>query len=128
MDSGVNGDSFLAPRLLPTPDETGDYQWPTFCSYQTRFPQIQNPNLTSTRSHTSYPNPHHALTMVLRRLSNRRQGTIRHRNLRRSPYSRRLRESLDIIREAVPHRRKPGVPSQDQLRTCTCQRSRMALA
>ncbi|CAK43735.1 uncharacterized protein An01g05680 [Aspergillus niger] len=29
MDSGPNGDSFLAPRMLPDPDEGGDYRWPT---------------------------------------------------------------------------------------------------
>ncbi|OJZ92488.1 hypothetical protein ASPFODRAFT_262558 [Aspergillus luchuensis CBS 106.47] len=29
MDSGPAGDSFLAPRMLPDPDEGGDYRWPT---------------------------------------------------------------------------------------------------
>ncbi|CEJ56648.1 hypothetical protein PMG11_02849 [Penicillium brasilianum] len=29
MDSGPGGDSFLAPRLLPNPDEGGDYRWPS---------------------------------------------------------------------------------------------------
>ncbi|EPS29627.1 hypothetical protein PDE_04577 [Penicillium oxalicum 114-2] len=29
MDSGPEGDSFLAPRLLPNPDEGGDYRWPS---------------------------------------------------------------------------------------------------
>ncbi|RAK74846.1 uncharacterized protein BO72DRAFT_190300 [Aspergillus fijiensis CBS 313.89] len=28
MDSGPQGDSFLAPRMLPDPDEGGDYRWP----------------------------------------------------------------------------------------------------
>ncbi|RJE22769.1 hypothetical protein PHISCL_04914 [Aspergillus sclerotialis] len=28
MDSGPSGDSFLAPRMLPDPDEGGDYRWP----------------------------------------------------------------------------------------------------
>lgn len=32
MDSGPNGDSFLAPRMLPDPDEGGDYRWPSACS------------------------------------------------------------------------------------------------
>lgn len=32
MDSGPNGDSFLAPRLLPDPDEGGDYRWPSSCT------------------------------------------------------------------------------------------------
>lgn len=31
MDSGPNGDSFLAPRMLPDPDEGGDYHWPSYC-------------------------------------------------------------------------------------------------
>lgn len=31
MDSGPNGDSFLAPRMLPDPDEVGDYHWPSYC-------------------------------------------------------------------------------------------------
>lgn len=31
MDSGPNGDSFLAPRMLPDPDEGGDYRWPSAC-------------------------------------------------------------------------------------------------
>ncbi|KAJ5493390.1 hypothetical protein N7539_002136 [Penicillium diatomitis] len=29
LDSGPDGDSFLAPRLLPNPDEGGDYRWPS---------------------------------------------------------------------------------------------------
>ncbi|KAF3387144.1 hypothetical protein F1880_001246 [Penicillium rolfsii] len=29
FDSGPGGDSFLAPRLLPNPDEDGDYRWPS---------------------------------------------------------------------------------------------------
>ncbi|KAJ5093133.1 hypothetical protein N7456_008994 [Penicillium angulare] len=37
MDSGADGDSFLAPRRLPTPDETGDYQWPTFFTHPIRI-------------------------------------------------------------------------------------------
>lgn len=32
MDSGPNGDSFLAPRMLPDPDEGGDYHWPSYCT------------------------------------------------------------------------------------------------
>lgn len=32
MDSGPNGDSFLAPRLLPDPEEGGDYRWPSSCT------------------------------------------------------------------------------------------------
>lgn len=31
FDSGPGGDSFLAPRLLPKPDEGGDYRWPSEC-------------------------------------------------------------------------------------------------
>jgi hypothetical protein len=31
FDSGPGGDSFLAPRLLPNPDEGGDYRWPSEC-------------------------------------------------------------------------------------------------
>ncbi|KAL3481124.1 hypothetical protein BJX99DRAFT_253784 [Aspergillus californicus] len=37
MDSGPNGDSFLAPRLLPDPDEGGDYRWPPFFSHPIRI-------------------------------------------------------------------------------------------
>lgn len=33
MDSGPNGDSFLAPRMLPDLGEGGDYRWPAFCTY-----------------------------------------------------------------------------------------------
>lgn len=33
MDSGPNGDSFLAPRMLPDPDEGGDYRWPIYCTF-----------------------------------------------------------------------------------------------
>ncbi|KAG2412015.1 hypothetical protein HFD88_009571 [Aspergillus terreus] len=32
MDSGPDGDSFLAPRMLPDPDEGGDYRWPSLFS------------------------------------------------------------------------------------------------
>jgi hypothetical protein len=32
MDSGPEGDSFLSPRMLPGPDDQGDYQWPSFCT------------------------------------------------------------------------------------------------
>lgn len=31
MDCGPNGDSFVAPRMLPDPDEEGDYRWPPSC-------------------------------------------------------------------------------------------------
>ncbi|KAL5333481.1 hypothetical protein BJX70DRAFT_61467 [Aspergillus crustosus] len=37
MDSGLNGDSFLAPRMLPDPDEGGDYRWPPFFSHPIRI-------------------------------------------------------------------------------------------
>ncbi|PWY94901.1 hypothetical protein BO94DRAFT_213279 [Aspergillus sclerotioniger CBS 115572] len=37
MDSGPNGDSFLAPRMLPDPDEGGDYRWPTAFSQPIRL-------------------------------------------------------------------------------------------
>ncbi|KAL4929257.1 uncharacterized protein BDV17DRAFT_262203 [Aspergillus undulatus] len=37
MDSGPNGDSFLAPRMLPDPDEGGDYRWPPFFSHPIRI-------------------------------------------------------------------------------------------
>lgn len=33
MDSGPKGDSFLAARTLPDPDEGGDYRWPPSCTY-----------------------------------------------------------------------------------------------
>lgn len=33
MDSGPDGDSFLAPRMLPDPDEGGDYRWPPSCTF-----------------------------------------------------------------------------------------------
>lgn len=29
MDSGPEGDSFLAPRMLPAPEEGGGYSWPS---------------------------------------------------------------------------------------------------
>lgn len=32
MDSGPDGDCFLAPRILPDPDEGGDYRWPSSCA------------------------------------------------------------------------------------------------
>jgi hypothetical protein len=32
MDSGPQGHAFLAPRLLPDPDEEGDYRWPSACT------------------------------------------------------------------------------------------------
>ncbi|CAL5865997.1 uncharacterized protein PFLUO_LOCUS204 [Penicillium psychrofluorescens] len=35
MDSGPNGDSFLAPRMLPDPDEGGDYRWPIYYGLHT---------------------------------------------------------------------------------------------
>lgn len=37
MDSGPDGDSFLAPRMLPDPDEGGDYRWPPFFSHPIRI-------------------------------------------------------------------------------------------
>ncbi|PYH99965.1 hypothetical protein BO71DRAFT_86590 [Aspergillus ellipticus CBS 707.79] len=37
MDSGPDGDSFLAPRMLPDPDEGGDYRWPTAFSHPIRL-------------------------------------------------------------------------------------------
>ncbi|KAL2868701.1 uncharacterized protein BJX67DRAFT_34095 [Aspergillus lucknowensis] len=37
MDSGPSGDSFLAPRMLPDPDEGGDYRWPPFFSHPIRI-------------------------------------------------------------------------------------------
>ncbi|KAJ5820376.1 hypothetical protein N7474_005967 [Penicillium riverlandense] len=37
MDSGPNGDSFLAPRMLPDPDEGGDYRWPIYFAHPIRI-------------------------------------------------------------------------------------------
>ncbi|KAB8074189.1 hypothetical protein BDV29DRAFT_174128 [Aspergillus leporis] len=37
MDSGPDGDSFLAPRMLPDTDEGGDYRWPPFFSHPVRI-------------------------------------------------------------------------------------------
>ncbi|KAJ5211536.1 uncharacterized protein N7498_003182, partial [Penicillium cinerascens] len=37
MDSGPNGDSFLAPRMLPDPDEAGDYRWPVYFAHPIRI-------------------------------------------------------------------------------------------
>ncbi|CAI7604868.1 unnamed protein product [Penicillium pancosmium] len=37
MDSGPEGDSFLSPRMLPGPDDQGDYQWPSFFSHPIRI-------------------------------------------------------------------------------------------
>lgn len=37
MDSGPEGDSFLSPRMLPGPDDQGDYQWPSFCISSLQF-------------------------------------------------------------------------------------------
>ncbi|KAE8152452.1 hypothetical protein BDV25DRAFT_137901 [Aspergillus avenaceus] len=37
MDSGPDGDSFLAPRMLPDPDEGGDYRWPPTFSHPVRL-------------------------------------------------------------------------------------------
>ncbi|BCR84412.1 uncharacterized protein ACHE_11814S [Aspergillus chevalieri] len=52
MDSGPNGDSFLAPRMLPDPDEGGDYRWPSAFTHPIRI-------LTSTTywSSASCPTP-----------------------------------------------------------------------
>lgn len=41
MDSGPNGDSFLAPRMLPDPDEGGDYHWPSYCKSTNTQKNIQ---------------------------------------------------------------------------------------
>jgi len=38
MDSGPEGDSFLSPRMLPGPDDQGDYQWPSFCVFLSNRP------------------------------------------------------------------------------------------
>lgn len=32
MDSGPQGESYLATRMLPDPDEAGDYRWPNVCT------------------------------------------------------------------------------------------------
>ncbi|EAW08454.1 uncharacterized protein ACLA_031890 [Aspergillus clavatus NRRL 1] len=37
MDSGPNGDSFLAPRMLPDLGEGGDYRWPAFFAHPIRI-------------------------------------------------------------------------------------------
>ncbi|KAF9886654.1 hypothetical protein FE257_011294 [Aspergillus nanangensis] len=37
MDSGPDGGSFLAPRMLPDPDEGGDYRWPPSFSHPIRL-------------------------------------------------------------------------------------------
>ncbi|KAJ5676114.1 hypothetical protein N7462_009011, partial [Penicillium macrosclerotiorum] len=37
MDSGPDGDSFLAPRMLPDPDEGGDYRWPVCFTHPIRI-------------------------------------------------------------------------------------------
>ncbi|KAJ5167724.1 uncharacterized protein N7482_003318 [Penicillium canariense] len=37
MDSGPGGDSFLAPRMLPDPDEGGDYRWPAYFAHPIRI-------------------------------------------------------------------------------------------
>lgn len=47
MDSGPNGDSFLAPRMLPDPDEGGDYHWPSYCM------STRSPSEHTHQTHTS---------------------------------------------------------------------------
>ncbi|KAJ5892197.1 uncharacterized protein N7473_008425 [Penicillium subrubescens] len=41
FDSGPGGDSFLAPRLLPNPDESGDYRWPSEFLHPIRIRTLQ---------------------------------------------------------------------------------------
>lgn len=42
MDSGQSGDSFLAPRMLPDPDDGGDYRWPPSCMITASMHTITN--------------------------------------------------------------------------------------
>lgn len=37
MDSGPRGDSFLAPRMVPDPDDAGDYRWPPYFAHPVRI-------------------------------------------------------------------------------------------
>lgn len=86
MDSGPNGDSFLAPRMLPDPDEGGDYRWPSACILPPHLP-LSSTKRTNSTSHPPHPYPNKHNPLVLRLLSNpnRPQATLRNRNLRRSP-------------------------------------------
>lgn len=43
MDSGPEGDSFLSPRMLPGPDDQGDYQWPSFCKPMNSMEMVLSP-------------------------------------------------------------------------------------
>ncbi|OJJ86746.1 uncharacterized protein ASPGLDRAFT_23900 [Aspergillus glaucus CBS 516.65] len=51
MDSGPNGDSFLAPRMLPDPDEGGDYRWPSACTLPSHLPLHPRKELTVPVTH-----------------------------------------------------------------------------
>lgn len=81
MDSGPDGDSFLAPRMLPAPDEGGDYQWPTnrmHCMLSLFL-------LSSELSFYSYPSdshPHWPFFVVLGGLPNGPESFIRCRYIR----------------------------------------------
>lgn len=139
MDSGPNGDSFLAPRMLPDPDEGGDYRWPTSCTYLNSKPVLsviapqRSSLLTSDllrHSLPSNPSPHIIIPMVFVRLSNRRDAAFRRRNLRRPIHTRRIRQLLGIIEEVLPERhtnRKADLTTPSGLFPCHRHECRMAL-
>ena len=97
MDCGPNGDSFVAPRMLPDPDEEGDYRWPPSC--MTPLEDIKD--TTNPGSRSSYPNTHHTVAVVLFTLPDRPETGFRNRHLRRTVHPRRCRELLVAVREAV---------------------------
>lgn len=110
MDSGPNGDSFLAPRMLPDPDEAGDYRWPVYCK-PSPFSSIYPAELTKLFSRSPNPHSHHTFPMVFSSLPNRQQGPLRHRHFGRSTYSGGIRQSLDPVPKAISQRIELGEPA-----------------
>ena len=99
MDSGPNGDSFVAPRMLPDPDEAGDYRWPPSCKTP---PEDIEDAVTDPGSRSSHPNTHHSVAMVLLALSYGPETAFRNWYLQRTIHPRRRRELLVAVREAIP--------------------------
>ncbi|KAI9931507.1 hypothetical protein MW887_010082 [Aspergillus wentii] len=115
MDSGPSGDSFLAPRMLPDPDEGGDYRWPPFCS-RLSTPSNRIP-LIST-SLTPRKDPHHTITMVHRSLPSRPQTALRNWHIRRITHLRGLRKPLVTIQTTLSQRR--GIRKTNPTPTSKC--------
>lgn len=139
MDSGPAGDSFLAPRMLPDPDEGGDYRWPTSCTYLDSKPTLsvvapQRSSLLTCdllrSSLPSNPSPHIIIPMVFVRLPNRGDAALRRRDLGRTIHTRGIWQLLGIVEEVLPERhtnRKTDPTSPSGLFPCYRHECRMAL-